>query len=259
MSRKMPEYTVQDVINVMEKIAPLELAMEWDHVGLMVGDRRAMVKGVLLALDAVSSAIDRAVDIGANMIIAHHPIFFAPVHDIDYQSPRGGNIRKLITNDIHLYAAHTNLDRAATGVNQALATALELVMQCNLEGADVGLCGSVGKDSMTLFGFADMVKEKLGASGLILNTDTDREVSRVFVQGGAFEEESIPVLKSYHVDVVVTGEMKHHNMLDLEDSGIAAIVAGHEVTERIVMPSLREQLLHKLPNLPITVFEGHKW
>ena len=69
----------------------------------------------------------------------------------------------------------------------------------------------------------------------------------------------IPVLKQYRVDVVVTGEMKHHHMLELEDAGIAAIVAGHEVTERIVLPSLQEQLLRKLPNLAITVYEGHKW
>ena len=79
------------------------------------------------------------------------------------------------------------------------------------------------------------------------------------MQGGAFDEESIPALKLYRVDCVVTGEMKHHHMIELEDAGIAVIVAGHEVTERIVLPSLREQLLHKLPNLPITVFSGHKW
>ena len=104
-----------------------------------------------------------------------------------------------------------------------------------------------------------MVKKELGASGLLLNTDKDKEVSRVFVQGGAFEEESIPVLKTYRVDVVVTGEMKHHNMIDLEESGIAVIAAGHEVTERIVLPSLQEQLLHILPNLPVSLYNGHKW
>ena len=132
-------------------------------------------------------------------------------------------------------------------------------MQISLEDVEIGLCGSVGQSSVSLFGFADMVKEKLGASGLILNTDKDKEVSRVFVQGGAFEEESIPVLKSYRVDVVVTGEMKHHNMIDLEESGIAVIAAGHEVTERIVLPSLKEQLLNILPKLPVSVYNGHKW
>ncbi|MBO4927548.1 MAG: Nif3-like dinuclear metal center hexameric protein [Clostridiales bacterium] len=252
-------YTVQDVIARMEKIAPAELACEWDHVGLMIGDASAEVKGILLALDVNDAAIDAALENGANMIITHHPFFFDPVTEIDYRTPRGANIRKLISNDIHVFSAHTNLDRAATGVNHALAEKLELVMPTSLVGVDVGLCCSVGQESMTLFGFADLVKEKLGASGLIFNTDKEREVSRVFVQGGAFDEESIPVLKLYRVDVVVTGEMKHHHMLELEDAGIAVIVAGHEVTERIVMPSLQEQLLRKMPKLPISVYEGHKW
>ena len=253
------DYYVKDVIAAMEKIAPTELACEWDHIGLMIGDTNEQVKGVLLALYAQSEAIDEAMKIGANMIITHHPLFFDPLTSVDYQTPRGANVRKLIKNDIQLYSAHTNLDKAPNGVNHALASALGLIMQISLEDVEVGLCGSVGQSSVSLFGFADMVKEKLGASGLILNTDKDKEVSRVFVQGGAFEEESIPVLKSYRVDVVVTGEMKHHNMIDLEESGIAVIAAGHEVTERIVLPSLKEQLLNILPNLPVSVYYGHKW
>lgn len=253
------EYFVQDIIAQMEKIAPQDLACEWDHVGLMLGDPSAKVKGVLLALDVTNAAIDQAVKEGANLIITHHPFFFEPLHCIEYQSPKGAMIKRLIENDIHVFSAHTNLDKAVNGVNQALATVLGLVMQINLVGVEVGLCGSVGQESITLFQFADTVKEKLGASGVLLNTDKDKEVSRVFVQGGAFEDESIPLLKLARVDVIVTGEMKHHHMLELEESGIAVIVAGHEVTERIVLPSLKEQLLRKLPKLPITVFPGHKW
>ncbi|MBO4687376.1 MAG: Nif3-like dinuclear metal center hexameric protein [Clostridiales bacterium] len=253
------DYYVQDLIAAMEKIAPAELACEWDHVGLMIGEPGAKVNGVLLALDANAAAIDKAMEVGANLIITHHPLLFEPLHQVDYSTPRGANIRNIIRNDLQVFSAHTNLDKAPNGVNHALATALGLVMQINLVDVEIGLCGSVGQESMTLFGFADVVKEKLGASGLLFNTDKDREVSRVFVQGGAFDEEAIPVLKLYRVDVVVTGEMKHHHMLELEDAGIAVIVAGHEVTERIVLESLREQLLHKLPNLPITVYPGHNW
>lgn len=252
-------YQVQEIIAAMEEIAPTELAMEWDHVGLMIGDAETAVKKVLLALDITKDAIDMAISEKANMIVTHHPMFFTPISVINYGTPMGSNIRALIQHDICVFSAHTNLDRAPAGVNQALAERLELVMPVLLQGTDVGICGSVGGESAMLFQYADMVKDKLGASGILLNTDRDREVSRVFLQGGAFDESVIPVLKNYRVDAVVTGEMKHHNMLELEDAGIAAIVAGHEVTERIVLPSLQKQLLHKLPNLPITVYEGHKW
>lgn len=252
-------YQVQEIIAAMQDIAPAELACEWDHVGLMIGDAGDTVKKVLLALDITKEAVDMAVAERANLIVTHHPMFFNPISQIDYSTPQGRNIRTLIQNNISVFAAHTNLDKATMGVNQALADALGLVMPVLLQGTEVGICGSVGGESTMLFKYAEMVKEKLGASGLLFNTDKDREVSRVFLQGGAFDEEVIPILKNYRVDAVVTGEMKHHHMIELEDAGIAAIVAGHEVTERIVLPSLQKQLLHKLPNLPIAVYEGHKW
>lgn len=253
------EYQVQEVIAAMQEIAPFELACDWDHVGLMIGDAGSAVKKVLLALDITKDAVDMAVAQEANLIVTHHPMFFTPINKIDYSTPQGRNIRTLIQHDITVFAAHTNLDKASQGVNQALAERLDLVMPVLLQGIEVGICGSVGGESTMLFKYAEMVKEKLGASGLLFNTDRDREVSRVFLQGGAFDESVIPILKDYRVDAVVTGEMKHHQMLELEDAGIAAIVAGHEVTERIVLPSLEKQLLHKLPNLTIAIYEGHKW
>ena len=253
------EYLVSEVMDAMNEIAPKELALEWDHVGLMIGDVRERVKGVLLALDVNHAAVDAAIDSEANMIIAHHPLFFKPLKEIDYGTARGSLVRKLVKNDIHVFAAHTNLDLAKQGVNQALAKELGLVMPMTLQGAEVGICGSVGSQETSLMMYAELVKAKLGASGVIMNTDEDRPVSRVFLQGGAFEEESIPTLINANVEVVVTGEMKHHIMMELEDCGIAAIVAGHEVTERIVLPSVKKQLLRKLPNLTVTVFEGHKW
>ena len=98
----MSDYYVKDVISAMEKIAPLDLACEWDRVGLMIGDENEQVKGVLLSLDAQSEAIDEALKVGANMIITHHPLFFDPLTCVDYQTPRGANVRKLIKNDIQL-------------------------------------------------------------------------------------------------------------------------------------------------------------
>ncbi len=253
------EYLVHDVMAAMQEIAPAELACSWDHVGLMIGDPGASVKGVLLALDPNRAAIEAAVSAGANLLISHHPLFFHPVHELDYQTSIGANVRQLIQNDINVFSAHTNLDKAKHGVNQALAKELDLVMPVLLEGAEVGIGGSLGDDSRNLFEYAEFVKLQLGATGVILNTDQDREVSRVFLQGGAFDEDVMPILKMARIDCVVTGEMKHSHMVELEEAGIAAIVCGHEVTERIVLPSLKEQLLRKLPNLPVTVFSGHKW
>ena len=161
------KYLVQDVISVMQEIAPAELALEYDNVGLMIGDTSAEVKKLVLALDISRESVAFAVKEKADLIVTHHPMFFNPVSRIDYSTPQGANIRTLIQNDISVFAAHTNLDRAKTGVNQALGETLNLVMPITLQDTEVGICGSVGNDSMKLFAYADMVKEKLGASGLI--------------------------------------------------------------------------------------------
>ncbi len=252
-------YLVSDVISAMEGIAPMSIACEWDHVGLMVGDVSEPVEGVLLTLDAVSDSVQEAVNVGANLIISHHPLFFAPVREIDFQTSKGKIIRDLIKNDISLFAAHTNLDKAEKGVNQALAGVIGVSETEPVDSVEVGLVGVIKEGPKSLREFAEDVKEKLGATGFILNTDKDCRISRVFVQGGAFDEDAIPFLKNAGIDCIVTGEMKHHHMLELEELGIPAIVCGHEVTERIVLPSVKEQLLHKLPNLPVSIFYGHKW
>ncbi|HOO61642.1 MAG TPA: Nif3-like dinuclear metal center hexameric protein [Bacillota bacterium] len=252
------QYRVQDIISVMEELAPADMAESWDHVGLMIGDASAQIDKCMLALDANHEAIEACKAAGATMLVTHHPLLFAPIHTIDFQEPMGKNIRDIILNGIHVYAAHSNLDKVQGGVNTALARELGLLMPMTLEGAEIGVCGSLGNDIL-LRDYTQIVKSKLGTSGIILNTDQNPSVSRAFVQGGAFDESAIPILKLARVDVVVTGEMKHHHMLELEESGISVIIAGHESTERVVLPYLQKILKERLPKLSVEVFRGHNW
>jgi len=130
--------TCQEIMTVMEKLAPRRFAAGWDNVGLMLGNPSQSIAHVLVALDATPELVDYAADAGVDLIITHHPLIFKAMSSIRTDSPIGGMVAKLLKADIALYTAHTNLDVAEGGVNDALADALRLLNRkpLRLESAD---------------------------------------------------------------------------------------------------------------------------
>lgn len=118
--------TAKDIVSIIENIAPVHLAEEWDNSGWQVGDPRAEVSKVLLALDVDAVVVQEAVEKEVDLIISHHPLLMKGIKNIRLDQPSGAMIAQLITNNIGVYAAHTNLDSAAGGVNQQLAQRLGL-------------------------------------------------------------------------------------------------------------------------------------
>lgn len=110
----------------MEDWAPAHLAYDWDHVGLQVGSYKQEVSKILVTLDVVEPVVDEAIEKGIDLIIAHHPLLFKAIHTLDMDSQKGRIIQKLIQHGISVFAAHTNLDIAAGGVNDMLADCLNL-------------------------------------------------------------------------------------------------------------------------------------
>lgn len=118
---------VKDIMAIMEEAFPLYLAESWDNSGLQIGAADKEVSRLLIALDCDEFTLQQAMEQKADMIITHHPFFFRPVKNINYASPIGRMIQKLVAADITLYAAHTNLDAAEQGLNQVLAERLGLM------------------------------------------------------------------------------------------------------------------------------------
>ena len=114
----------QWIIEEFEKWAPRSLAVEGDRVGLMVGTLNKPVKKVMIALDVLESVVDEAIEKDVDLIIAHHPLLFRPIKQLDVTEGQGPIIEKCIKNNITVYAAHTNLDIAKGGVNDMLASSL---------------------------------------------------------------------------------------------------------------------------------------
>lgn len=114
------------IFRLIEDLAPSYLAESWDNCGLQVGDPQAEVEKALLTVDVNIAVAREAFDKGAGLIISHHPLMMNPLKNINIRQPMGELISYLIRSNITVYAAHTNLDAAAGGVNSALAERLGL-------------------------------------------------------------------------------------------------------------------------------------
>lgn len=116
----------QTLIKIVEELAPIHLAEQWDNVGLLVGDPQEQVNGVLVALDFNHEVLDEALEKGANFIVVHHPPIFQPIKRLTAGGPEGKLLLQAIKQGVHVYAAHTNLDKVIDGVSDQLAKVLGL-------------------------------------------------------------------------------------------------------------------------------------
>ncbi len=118
--------TLQQIIDVLETLAPLRYQESYDNSGLLVGEREKDITGVVIALDCIEAVVDEAIQKNANLIIAHHPIVFSGLKSFTGKTYIERVIIKAIKHDIAIYAAHTNLDNMIHGVNLRIAQKLSL-------------------------------------------------------------------------------------------------------------------------------------
>ncbi len=116
----------REIFNIIEKLAPCHLAEKWDNTGLQAGNPGQVIDKALITLDVNIHVAREARDIGAGLILSHHPMLMAPVKSVSMDTPGGELLAFIIRNDITVYAAHTNLDAATGGVSDALARKLDL-------------------------------------------------------------------------------------------------------------------------------------
>lgn len=117
---------VRDVLATLERIAPKRFAFDFDKVGLQVGNPDAPVSIAAVSLDRSLGAVDFARSIGAQLLLSHHPLIFAPLNTVDTRTHTGRTVLQLAKHDISFIAAHTNWDSAIGGINDVLARILNL-------------------------------------------------------------------------------------------------------------------------------------
>ena len=117
---------IKEVIEALERFAPLPLQESWDNAGLQVGLTEAEVSGALLCLDVTEQVVEEAIEKGCNLIVSHHPLIFRKLARISDENYVQRTVRKAIKNDIAIVSMHTNMDAATGGVNFKIAEKLGL-------------------------------------------------------------------------------------------------------------------------------------
>ncbi len=139
------EVTVRDLCHFLQELAPLALAEDWDNVGLLLGDEAAQVARVLTCLTLTPEVAEEAVQVGARLVVTHHPVLFKPVKKLNASTGEGRMLLKLLRHGIAVYSPHTAYDNAATGINQQLAELLELTDIAPLRPRPAGATGELCK------------------------------------------------------------------------------------------------------------------
>ena len=249
--------SVMEIYHYLDTLAPFQTQMSFDNAGFLVGRGEEKVEKVMVALDITEEVVAEALEEKCQLIVSHHPVIFHPTKSITDDTPTGRILLSLAENHIAAICAHTNLDMAAGGVNDALAEKLGLknIDQLHQEGwdedGDAYGIGRVGEVS----GFADVrafsafVREALNANGLRFE-DAGKPVCKVAVGGGACGD-MLTDVAALGCDTFVTSDVKYNVFLDARAMGINLIDAGHFSTEDVVCPVLVKWLEVGFPGLMV--------
>jgi dinuclear metal center YbgI/SA1388 family protein len=209
------QLTVKDLLEILEGIAPVGLAEQWDNVGLMIGKPDQEVTGLLLALDPTEEVLAEAKALGVNAIITHHPLIFHPLKAIYTDQPLGRFLQKALASEISVIGCHTNLDQAANGVNDVLAACLGMKESTPLVPAaepgnstmNVGF-GRLGNlaEPLSRKAFIAKLGEALDLNVLRVAGQVPDEISTIAVCGGSGSELAETAF-AQGAQVYVTGEV----------------------------------------------------
>ena len=252
---------VRDVLNYVRELAPLELAEDWDNVGLLIGTEDAPITSAMTCLTLTPEVAAEAIRKQAQLIVTHHPVQFRAVKQLTTATSEGRMLMDLIRAEVAVYSPHTSWDSAQSGINRQLAQILGLrsVQPLRPKSPVVAEGGAVAQpigagrfgdlpQAMSLGEFAEFAKRQLGVGSTQFVGDPEREVCRVGVACGAAAEFMRDAIRE-GCDVLLTGEARFHSCLEAQSLGIGLVIPGHYATERPAMVRLAGFLKAQFPEL----------
>lgn len=239
------------IIDILNQIAPQNLIDSWDNTGFQIGDDEKNIKKILIALDLDNIIADKAIKEGYHMIITHHPLIFKSLKSINNSDYIGRLIMKLISNDIVVYNAHSNLDLANGGVNDEFARLMNLqnikpLSEVIINGETYGY-GRIGQvESTDFLSLINNIKSALSVENIRVYGNKD-SIQRIALCGGSGSDFIRDAFEK-NADIYITGDIKYHDAQTALQLGLVLVDAGHFHTEKIILPKLKDMLLIKLDN-----------
>lgn len=245
------------VIELLEKQSPKSYACDWDNVGLLVGREDKEIQKIYIALDATDEAIEEAIANGADMLLTHHPMIFKGMKRVTQEDFIGRRIIRLIQNDMVYYAMHTNFDVMGMadlaadylGISDTRVLEITSVSETGEEG--IGRYGSLKKD-MTVRECCEEVKQAFSLENVKVFGDLERKVKTAAISPGSGKSVISNALQA-GVDVLITGDIDHHEGIDAVAQNMTVIDAGHYGVEHIFIPYMEQYLKREAKELEIAV------
>jgi dinuclear metal center protein, YbgI/SA1388 family len=251
------------VAQIIERIAPKSWAEDWDNVGLLVGSGSATVDRILITLDGTLEVVEEAKACGAQLIVAHHPIIFRPLKNLRSDNAAAQVPLRLLQHQIGYYAAHTNLDQSVVSSSQSLGEMIGLEKMEILERTDdqnpsrplenprgYGVVGYLSKPEklgffwkrfMDQLRLADIYAHSYELSGVRLAGQSEKELRKIVIvngSGGRFVSKAL--FKG--ADLLISGDVDHHTVLDALEGGMAVGDLGHFLSEAPMLRTLQNYL-----------------
>ena len=255
--------SVAEVNAIVETLWPMAGAEVWDAPGLLAGDPGAAVSAIHLAVDAVLDTVDEAIDLGADVLLVHHPLLLRGVTSVASDRYKGAVLTRLIKADCALVAAHTNADVVETGTSAVLAERLGLrdahpIVPAANPARGIGRVGTLA-ESTTLGRLARLLAEILPATatGIRVSGDFDRPVRTVAVCAGAGDAYlAEPAVRG--ADLYITSDLRHHPASEARENarvagGPALIDVSHWASEWLWLETAAAELGAALPGVTVTV------
>lgn len=243
--------TVGDITRFLEQFAPLELAADWDNVGLLVGDPALQVTRLMTCLTITPASAAEACEAGVQLIVTHHPLPFRPLNKLTTDSSTGRLLWQLMRAGVSVYSPHTAFDSAADGINAQLASKLQLQNTQPLvphpAGHGTGRSGELVRP-ISVREIASNTKRLVGADYVQIVGDPSTLVKRVGIACGSAAD-LLPCAVAAGCDVFLTGEARFHDCLEAEARGIALLLVGHFASERLGVEHLAEVLAQKFADI----------
>ncbi len=245
-----------DVNHFISQLAPLELAEDWDNVGLLVGDSAATVQRVMTCLTITPESAREAIDAKADLIVTHHPLPFRPLKRLTTDDPTGKILLQLIRANIAVISPHTAFDSASTGINQMLAERFSLENIKPLVVADdmaphigAGRTGSLARQTK-FAALLEQAKSIFALPNIRYAGDLEQDIKCIAMacgSGGSFLNKAA----SAGCNALITGEATFHTCLEAKALDIGLVLLGHYTSERFALEVLADRLQKQFSEMAV--------
>jgi dinuclear metal center YbgI/SA1388 family protein len=227
---------VAQLLAAVERLAPAALAEDWDNVGLLVGRHNQPVRRLLVALELRGDVLGEAREHRCDAVLTHHPPIFPALSALTDGTATSELVLRAAEGRIAVLAAHTNLDAAAGGLNDAMAAilgvtdALPLRPNADHPGCGLGRVGTVR--TTTLGGLVEQVASGFGGGPVSYAGDPWTRVERIACctgAGGSLIDEA----RAAEVDAYVTSDLRYHDADRAE--GLPLVALPHARAERLAL------------------------